>query len=161
MFSKSISLSKAMASCMTCSVNLCGFCIQAHNRQRSTLMHEVRYFTELKNDGPDDNIVTLSVHCTLHPDHELKLFCVNCLQTACSNCTLLLHRGHKCEPVRKACRNYLKLIKESVCKTKPIKDCAIDSISKLNSLSRSIAMSAELVQVSGPCITLQNLIHFY
>ncbi|KAJ6647447.1 Tripartite motif-containing protein 45 [Pseudolycoriella hygida] len=137
---------EAIAFCMTCSVNLCGFCIQAHARQRSTLMHEVRYLTELKNDDPDDEIVTLSVNCTLHPDHELKLFCTVCMQVACSNCSLLLHQGHKCEPVRRACRNYLKLIKDSLSKAKSIKDCANDSISKLNSISRSIADRAEIVQ---------------
>ncbi|XP_037052205.1 tripartite motif-containing protein 45 isoform X2 [Bradysia coprophila] len=137
----------AIASCLTCSVNLCGFCIQAHARQRSTLMHEVRYFTDLKNeDHPKDDIIKPLINCTLHPDHDLKLFCITCLQTACSNCTLLLHRGHKCEPIRKACRNYVKTIKDSLAKTKPIKDCAIDSISKLNLLSRSIGLSAEVVQ---------------
>lgn len=130
---------------MTCNVNLCGFCIQAHGRQRSTLMHEVRYLSELKNS--DDKIVKMTIHCTLHPDHELRLFCTTCLQAACSNCALLLHRGHKCIPVRKACRNYLKSIKDSLCKTRPIKECAIDSISKLNSISRSIELRAEVVQV--------------
>lgn len=133
---------------MTCSVSLCGFCIQAHARQRSTLMHEVRYLSELKIEDPDDDLVKSSIHCTLHPDHELKLFCTTCLQAACSNCTLLLHPGHKCEPVRKAFRNYLKLIKDSLTKLKPIKDCSNDSISKLNSISRSIADRAEVVQVS-------------
>lgn len=139
---------KAIASCLTCIINLCEFCVEAHARHRSTLMHEVRYFSELKNDKHlNDDIPKPSINCTLHPDHDIKLFCVTCLQTACSNCTLLLHRGHKCEPVRKASRNYLKLIKDSLGKTKPIKDCAIDSISKLNSLSRSIGLSAEVVQV--------------
>lgn len=133
---------------MTCSVNLCGFCIQAHARQRSTASHEVIYLSELRDETTVDEIVKLSICCALHPEHELKLFCTNCLQATCSNCTLLLHRGHKCEPVRKACRNYLKLIKESLCKTKPIKECAIDSISKLNSVSRTIESRAEVVQVS-------------
>lgn len=111
-------------------------------------MHEVRYLSELKNECPEDDIIKRSVNCTLHPDHELKLFCTTCLQLGCSNCTLLLHRGHKCEPVRRAYRNYLKLLKDALSKTRPIKDCANDSISKLNSISRSIAERAEVVQVS-------------
>lgn len=140
-------LFQAIACCMSCHANLCGFCIQAHSRQRSTLMHEVRYLSELKSDCADDEVNTKSLKCILHPDHELKLFCTTCLQVACSNCALLLHRGHKCEPVRRACRNYLKLIKDSLGKTRPIKDCANDSISKLNSISRLIAERAEVVQV--------------
>lgn len=142
-------LFKASAYCITCNINLCGFCIQAHSRQRSTLMHEVRYLLELKNDGPEDELSNRILNCNLHPDHELKLFCTTCLQAACSNCTLLLHRGHKCEPVRRACRNYLKLIRDSLSKSRQIKDCVCDSISKLNSISRSISERAEAVQVNS------------
>lgn len=142
---------------MTCSVNLCGFCIQAHARQRSTLMHEVRYLSEFKNDCPEDETIKRLVNCTLHPDHELKMFCTTCLQATCSNCILILHRGHKCEPVRRAYRNYLKVIKDALEKNRRIKDCANDSISKLNSISRSIAERAEVVQVSHQCCKWETL----
>ena len=33
-------------------------------------------------------------YCALHSDHTLNIFCKNCLEFICQECTITLHQGH-------------------------------------------------------------------
>ena len=63
-------------------------------------------------------------------------FLGQCNQVICSDCTIILHRGHKVTSVSKASKVYIKLLKDSLERTKPLNNYAIYSISKLNDVSR-------------------------
>lgn len=161
----------AIACCLICNLNLCTFCKEAHSRQRSTSAHDVRYLNDLRtNYQQSEQELTAAVSggttssdhqhnssmmsrsggrtmkCSIHPTHDLKLFCVTCLQVACSNCTILLHRGHKCEPIVKAAKVYGKIVRTSLDRTRPLIDYAGDAIAKLNGHARRVNQRADCVQ---------------
>lgn len=132
-------------------MNLCGFCKEAHIRQRITSNHEIRGILEMRKNSTVSGRCEMPPHpknikCPIHLGHDLKLFCTTCLQVACSDCTILIHRGHKCEPISKASKSYIKHIKNSLDKTRPVSDYANHTISKLNSLNKKVNDRCNQVQ---------------
>lgn len=84
-------------------------------------------------------------YCPTHMNNELKLFCTICRQVICNDCTILLHRGHKCLSLAKASKIYLKMMKEALEKTKPLCDYTIHSIAKLNDVSKKVNSKCDIV----------------
>lgn len=127
---------------------MCGFCKEAHTRQRTTSNHEIRGILEMRKNSSVRYEMThrKNIKCPIHLDHDLKLFCTTCNQVACSDCTILVHRGHKCEPMSKASKVYIKLIKNSLDKTRPVTDYANHTISKLNSFHKKVNHRCDQVQ---------------
>lgn len=64
----------------------------------------------------------------------------------CSNCLIILHRGHKCEPIQKAAKSYIKTLRSSLERTRPLSEYASDSISKLASVRKKFIQSADQIQ---------------
>lgn len=133
-------------------MNLCGFCKEAHMRQRTTSRHELRGINEMRKNSSINPRYEIqrnrkNIKCPIHMNHDLKLFCTSCNQVACSDCTILLHRGHKCEAISKASKAYIKVIKNSLDKTRPVTDYANHTISKLNNLNKKVNQKCDQVQI--------------
>lgn len=75
-------LFQAISHCLICNINLCYFCKEAHGRQRNTSQHDVRYLNDLKVSDCEVKSISIKQHnkCTVHPTHDLKLFCIGCYQ---------------------------------------------------------------------------------
>ncbi|XP_054643882.1 tripartite motif-containing protein 45 isoform X2 [Dunckerocampus dactyliophorus] len=84
----------AESRCEVCCVNLCEFCYQAHRRQRRTASHSIQRLEDLKSGGR----LCRPVLCSLHPGHELRLFCQPCDLPVCLECAATLHSDHSCCP---------------------------------------------------------------
>ncbi|XP_038127963.1 tripartite motif-containing protein 45 [Cyprinodon tularosa] len=84
----------AESRCEVCCVKLCGFCCQAHRRQKRTASHSLQAVEELKARGR----LCRPVLCSLHPGQELRLFCQTCELSVCLECAATLHRDHRCCP---------------------------------------------------------------
>lgn len=163
----------AIACCLICNQNLCTFCKEAHGRQRSTAPHDVRYLNDLRANyqqqeqetaaamaggwtastmvglgrrGTAASAANRTPKCAVHPTHDLKLFCVQCCQVACSNCTVLLHRNHRCEPIFKAAKVYVKMVRTALDRTRPLTDYATEAIAKLASHTKRVNRRADAVQ---------------
>lgn len=83
-------LTQAIAFCLICNTNLCEICRNAHIRQKNTSMHDVRYLNDLQGNlrGPSDAVLTKKIlKCSIHPTHDLKLYCTSCYQVGNSNRT--------------------------------------------------------------------------
>lgn len=80
--------SKATYHCISCTLNLCSLCKEAHERQRSTSNHHMRNILELRRArkqkqqqfGLGDSRQVL-LKCGLH-GFELKSFCIPCQQVS-------------------------------------------------------------------------------
>ncbi|XP_053692347.1 tripartite motif-containing protein 45 [Sabethes cyaneus] len=136
----------ATSSCTTCSLKLCSFCREAHERQRNTSAHIVRSVGELlkKSRRPDPE--TRSIKCPMHPEHQLKLFCTTCHQVICNECTVHVHWDHKHTSASKACKIYSRFVRNAIEQTKPLEDYAMQAIGRLNDLSVRISGRCEAVQ---------------
>lgn len=82
----------------------------------------------------------------MHISSDLKIFCTVCNQVVCNDCTILLHRTHKCITLAKANRVYMKLLNENLERTKPLTGYAFHSKVKMNEISKRINQKCEQVQ---------------
>ncbi|PIK38904.1 putative tripartite motif-containing protein 45 [Apostichopus japonicus] len=78
-------------------VNICGFCCQAHKRQKKTANHNVVSFLEARRRSYQQ--LQCPVHCPKHQQEELKFYCETCDYSVCRDCCLVEHREHLVEYV--------------------------------------------------------------
>ncbi|XP_075995073.1 E3 ubiquitin-protein ligase TRIM45 [Genypterus blacodes] len=100
----------AESRCEVCGVNLCGFCCQAHRRQKRTSSHSVQRLEDLKSRG----VLCRPVLCSLHPGLELRLFCPPCDLPVCQECAATLHRHHRCCPTHQVINHHGDRIRELI-----------------------------------------------
>ncbi|KAG8278221.1 Tripartite motif-containing protein 45 [Homalodisca vitripennis] len=124
----------AASRCQDCLVNLCGFCSEAHIRQRISALHEVISL----NDNADAAVIRRQVMCEQHPNRELRLFCGRCGVVVCRDCCVLLHRGHPCDTAARAARHYATTLRDALDKTRPIAKEASLNLNRLQHLEHRI-----------------------
>ncbi|KAH8352867.1 hypothetical protein KR084_006962 [Drosophila pseudotakahashii] len=139
--------------CISCTLNLCTLCKEAHERQRSTSNHRMRSILELRRArkqkqqqlGLGDSS-KLVLRCGIHTNFELKAFCTQCCQLACTDCLVLLHKGHRHETITRAIGHQGKLLKEATDQTRPLCQYAEHSIERLNEIARGINNRCDDIQ---------------
>ncbi|TDG53464.1 hypothetical protein AWZ03_000279 [Drosophila navojoa] len=140
--------------CISCTLNLCSLCKEAHERQRSTSNHHMRNILELRRArkqkqqqfGLGDSRQVL-LKCGLH-GFELKSFCIPCQQLACPDCLVLQHRNHRHETVAKAMSQLqmAKKLSDATEQTRPLCQYAEHSIERLREITRSINARCDDIQ---------------
>lgn len=105
--------SMAINHCQDCLINLCGPCSDSHKKQKITSGHKQVKLEEKKSYDKDER-KKASKRCQFHPNSDLKLFCTNCNQVACSECLTVFHNGHKCESIHKTIKLYSKLLHDTI-----------------------------------------------
>lgn len=83
--------------------------------------------------------------CPIHIANDLQIFCIICQQILCNDCTILLHRGHKCVAIAKAANAYTKLLNENVAKMKPVVGAVIRTKHHINNNSKKLHQRCEQV----------------
>jgi tripartite motif-containing protein 45 len=131
---------------MTCSFKLCSGCKDIHKRHTSN--HEIKKLQEKKARKSLDKTPTsdATIKCLIHTGNDLKLFCTTCCRVICSECTILVHRGHKMTSIAKAAKIYIDMLRDAKDNTKPITTYAMHSIAKLNEVSKRINQKCEAVE---------------
>lgn len=112
--------SNAINNCQDCSVNLCLPCSECHKKQKITSGHKLVKLADTKKSADKDS-KKASRRCPFHSNSDLKFFCTNCTQVACSECSTILHNGHKCESIHKTIKIYSKLLNDSIKKVRTVK----------------------------------------
>jgi tripartite motif-containing protein 45 len=127
-------------------LNLCDRCRDVHKRHAES--HDIKYQANATNKKKLSlkNVEIGSIKCLIHPKNYLKLFCTTCRQMICSECTILIHRGHKMTSTSKASKIYIEMLKDAKDSTKPLSTYALHSISKLNDISRKINQKCDTVE---------------
>ncbi|XP_007485334.2 tripartite motif-containing protein 45 isoform X2 [Monodelphis domestica] len=101
--------------CLTCRVNLCQFCSQAHRRQKKTAFHSIMPLKDLKGY----NQIGKAIVCSIHPPEELNLFCEQCDQPVCRDCVLGDHREHTYDLVSNVIYKHGNSIRDLLKSTQP------------------------------------------
>ena len=87
---------KATSFCHTCSMFICASCTDAHRKMRVFEGHKTVPICEMREGAliqlPTKNPPTST--CKKHKG-EMKLYCFECEQLICRDCTLVDHAGHK------------------------------------------------------------------
>lgn len=101
----------------------------------------------MKKENQNESVSNASLKCFIHPTQDLKLYCVNCDQVACHNCTILLHKGHKFESIERARQYIFKSFEESLKRNQKYSEYVNVSIAKLDASILKINTKADLAQV--------------
>ena len=94
---------KAEAFCRQCTQFICSECIKAHQRMKKTFPgHKVVTFDELKEGGVKEIVTQESPlqTCKEH-DQSMNMYCFNCSSLICLHCTIIDHKDHKYEFIKK------------------------------------------------------------
>ena len=116
----------AVSRCQVCSCNLCEFCDQAHQRQRTTSGHALvpvglPAAALLRHPrGSLARLTTPSDHCELHPQEQLNRFCKSCEVPVCDECTADEHHSHALLPLDDISTQYSDMIQTLLAQTLPL-----------------------------------------
>ena len=119
---------KAEAFCRQCSKFVCGECIKSHQRMKAIFDgHEVISLDEVKRVAAKDVLTKgpPTKKCQVHTK-SLKIFCFDCNQLICRDCTVKDHRDHDFEfnhvaatKKRRELKENLKSLREMVSSLSP------------------------------------------
>ncbi|XP_068946345.1 E3 ubiquitin-protein ligase TRIM45 isoform X4 [Petaurus breviceps papuanus] len=131
--------------CLTCKVNLCQFCSQAHRRQKKTASHPAVPMKDLKGYSQ----VGRPIMCSAHPAEELNLFCEQCDQPVCRDCVLGDHCEHAYDLVSNAIHKHGNSMRELLHSTRPHVSTLERALAQIESVgsalrSRIDALSADV-----------------
>ncbi|XP_071948061.1 E3 ubiquitin-protein ligase TRIM45-like [Antedon mediterranea] len=136
--------SDAISRCMECTVNLCNFCSQAHNRQRKTASHKVISLEEVRKEGVDGLYSPLK--CQSHLREEQRLFCETCDKTICRDCCIVEHRDHVIEFNDDIVDESRTLLLKLISKSEPHILTLQGTLKKINELDAEIENKKESVK---------------
>ena len=117
---------KSVAFCRQCAEFICGDCVAIHKKIRVLAGHVVASLEDLKKGGVK-NIPLKEVparKCAEH-DKTLKLFCFDCERLICRDCTIIEHKEHKFEFVKKCAPNGRRRLRESLA---PLQEVRADMV---------------------------------
>ena len=106
---------KSVAFCRQCAEFICGDCVAIHKKIRVFAGHVVASLEDLKKGGVK-NIPLKEAparKCVEH-DKTLKLFCFDCERLTCRDCTIIEHKEHKFEFVKKCAPEGRRRLRESL-----------------------------------------------
>ena len=106
---------KSVAFCRQCAEFICGDCSRSHTKMKVFSGHVVASLEDLKKGGVK-NIPLKEVparKCAEH-DKTLKLFCFDCERLICRDCTIIEHKEHKFEFVKKCAPEDRRRLRESL-----------------------------------------------
>ena len=106
---------KSVAFCRQCAEFICAGCVAIHKKIRVFAGHVVASLEDLKKGGVK-NIPLKEAptrKCVEH-DKTLKLFCFDCERLICRDCTIIEHKEHKFEFVKKCAPDGRRRLRESL-----------------------------------------------
>ena len=138
---------EAIAFCRQCTEFICERCFEAHKKMKAFSGHRVTTLEELKEgqmkqipiEQPSPPI------CSIH-EEQMKLFCFNCKHLICRDCTVIDHKDHSCDFVKKIAPG----IKENLSqKLVPIKRMQLNASSAL----KAVESTKSDIETTGAKVT--------
>ncbi|KAJ8039039.1 Tripartite motif-containing protein 45 [Holothuria leucospilota] len=136
---------KALSRCVECMVNICGFCCQAHKRQKKTASHTVLSFLEARRHSAKQ--LQCPVYCSKHQQEELKFYCETCDHSVCRDCCLVEHRDHLVEYVEDVGTHHKKVLSSLLSRLEPHIEAVKRGIDSSDRLEVAIAERSASIKV--------------
>lgn len=100
---------RGVSRCIDCSCFLCEVCQDQHKKLKATRNHRIVSLTDIKNDVRK---LEYKRSCIDHEEEELKLFCKDCQEVICRDCTIVNHKGHDYQFIKTICPQLQEDIKK-------------------------------------------------
>ena len=85
----------ATSYCRVCGEFICAMCTTVHREWDAFAKHEVVAMEQFESKVKQlDALKKVTLHCPLHQEKKLKLYCETCHELICSNCIVKKHRDH-------------------------------------------------------------------
>ena len=94
----------AVAFCQHCAQYICDFCRESHRRMKTFSGHNVVSMEELKRNTVENLPIIVQPEaswCREHQEQLLKIYCFQCNQLICRDCTVIDHKDHRIQFVSK------------------------------------------------------------
>ena len=106
---------KSVAYCRQCEEFICRECVRCHNKMKAFSLHIVASLEDLKKGGIE-SIPLKEAPPTKCPVHDLgiKMFCFDCDQLICRDCTFIDHLGHNFDFLKKCAPESRKTLRENL-----------------------------------------------
>ena len=153
---------KATAFCRHCTEFICEECVKIHQKLKMFAGHKVSTLEELKQGETKDILIKKPPPptCKDH-DEQMKIFCFDCNCLICRDCTMIDHKEHKYDFVKKAAPTTKEKLTESLAPLKEIhvsldaatktvrstkSDVATQGVSTATAIDRSFDKLHEIIE---------------
>ena len=136
------------AFCRQCNKFACTSCVESHQRMKALFNgHEIISLDEVKKVGAKDLVTKNSPvkECQRHQE-SLKIFCFDCNQLICRDCTITEHKGHKFEFNHIAAANKKKELMDNL---EPLREMDVRLSGAVEEIKRAqLKLEAQAVSVA-------------
>ena len=112
---------KATAFCRHCTEFICEQCVKIHQKIKTFAGHKVTSLEELKKGESKEILIKKPPPptCKDH-DEQMKVYCFDCNRLICRDCTMIDHKEHKYDFVKKAAPKAKEKLTENLAPLKKI-----------------------------------------
>ena len=112
---------KATAFCRHCTEFICEECVKSHQKLKVYMGHKVTSLEELKKGESEEILIKKPPPptCKDH-DEQMKIYCFDCNRLICRDCTMIDHKEHKYDFVKKAAPKTKEKLTENLASLKEI-----------------------------------------
>ena len=131
---------RAISFCHTCNMFICASCTNAHETMKAFSGHESVLFSEMKEGIlsrlPIKKATTST--CQEHEGELLKLYCFECEQLICRDCTLVDHAGHRFKFVRRVADSIIEEVLSSLAHLRDTYTCINTAMERVESSKKKV-----------------------
>ena len=130
----------AKAFCRHCALFICDRCEEAHHTMRNFSEHIVVSLDDLRQNTAAHMPIKkeVALKCKEHTDEAVKLYCYDCEQLICRDCTIIDHNGHHYEFINKAAEKCRASLDESVAPVRNIQTGLIQALKEVETAEAQI-----------------------
>ena len=137
---------KATAFCRHCTEFICDECVKSHQKMKAFAGHKVTSLEELKKGETKEILIKKPPPptCKDH-DEQMKIYCFDCSRLICRDCTMIEHKEHKYDFVKKAAPKTKKKLSENLA---PLKEIQMS----LHGATQTVKSTKSAVEAQGEAI---------
>ena len=137
---------KATAFCRYCTEFICEECVKSHQKMKVFAGHKVTTLDELKKGWTKEILIKKPPPPTCEDhDEQMKIYCFDCNCLVCRECTMIDHKEHKYNFVKKAAPKTKEKLSENLA---PLKDIQVN----LQGATQTIKSKKSAVEAQGKSI---------
>ena len=137
---------KATAFCRHCTEFICEECVKIHQKIKTFAGHKVTSLEELKKGESKEILIKKPPPptCKDH-DEQMKVYCFDCNRLICRDCTMIDHKEHKHDFVKKAAPKAKEKLTENLA---PLKEIQVS----LHGATEIVKSTKSAVEVQGASV---------
>jgi sugar lactone lactonase YvrE len=137
---------KATAFCRHCTDFICEECVKSHQKLKVFAGHKVTSLEELKKGETREILIKKPPPptCKDH-DEQMKIYCFDCNRLICRDCTMIEHKEHKYDFVKKAAPKTKEKLSDNLA---PLKEIQVN----LHGATQTIKLTKSAVEAQGESV---------